>query len=279
MRLRVETEGGALRAIRETDRVITFLEDDTVPIESAPGSLAFDEGDGDVTYALLARPRLHALDLDERRVVGSVERGERFGRATTTVTFEHTYHDDFALRLVLDAVTGMPLEMAEAGRVLLEWLELETWDAVDDSLLRWDGDTRGVGWFAYVGAVDGELDEDADVPESVREEFRDNARRAAALSAGFDHSPLVARVPMEVRVDSFDPAHVAIDLEPELFVSIRGHAGRPDSEPEDAEVWTTSDGWTWTLSAPGLEDPELVRELRERVVAWRSGLGHTAERD
>lgn len=278
VRLRVETDRGELRAIREADRLLTFLEGSEAPIESGPGSLAFDAEDGDVSYSLLSRPRLRDLELDERRVVGTVERGQRFGRATAAVTLEHTYHEDFAVSLTLDAATGMPFTMVEAGRTLLEWLELEVLDVVDASLLRWEGETRSAGWFAYVGSAGGEIDDDADVPDLVREQFRENARRSSELAESFDRTPIVARVPMRPRVESFAPGHVTIDLESDLFVHIRGQETADlEDVAEATEVWTTSDGWTWTLNGSGLEDPELIAAVRDRVVVWRAGLGSVGD--
>ncbi|GAA3527165.1 hypothetical protein AFL01nite_03980 [Aeromicrobium flavum] len=273
-RLRVETDAGELRAVRAPDRVLTFLKGDELPIETGPGSLAFDDEDGDVSYSFLARPRLRQLELDERRVTGPVERGARFGRPTATVTLEHTYHDDFATTLVLDAVTGMPFSWVEAGSTILEWRELEVLDAVDESLLRWDGDTRSVGWFAYVGSSE-ELDEDEDedVPDEVREQLRENRRRSGELSSRFDHSPLLARVPMEVLIESSEPGHVAIDVQPETLVTVRGHAsGRRRDGEYATETWTTDDGWTWEVHAAGVVDPQLLPSLRERIAAWRASL-------
>src|SRR5690606_9510081 len=126
----------------------------------------------------------------------------------------------------------------------------------DEPLLRWEGETRSVGWFAYVAASDGEIDDDVDVPDAVREEFRENARRSSELAESFDRTPIVARVPMRPRVESFAPGHVTIDLESDLFVSVRGQETADLEDVDEAtDAWTTSDGWTWTLNGSGLEDP------------------------
>lgn len=267
-RLRVETPAGELRAIREPERLLTFSNRDEPPLESGSRSFAFADEDG--SYMVLARPKLRDLELDERAMEGSLERSERFGRPTVALALAHAYHDDFVLRMVLDAATGMPFEMVEDGVTVMAWTELEVLDEANEDLWRWDGETRSAGWFAYVGSS-GEAIDDGDIPDAAREELREGHRRSARLAEEFDRAPLVAQVPLDLEISSYAPGTVTIDLESRTFVTVRG-AREPD--PEDArgavDTWTTDDGWTWIVHAHGNEDPRLIASLRERISTWRA---------
>jgi len=157
-RMRIETLDGQLASIREADRVLTWVDGQELPIALPPQAYAFD--DEEAAWNLLRRMQHHELDLSERRVAGPVERGERFGRPTATVTLDHTYHEDSALTLVVDALNGMPYEVIEDGDRVLRWLEVEIVDAVDEDLLRWEGETSTAGWFAYTSDL--EVSDDSD---------------------------------------------------------------------------------------------------------------------
>ncbi|MBA4609297.1 hypothetical protein H1W00_12475 [Aeromicrobium sp. Marseille-Q0843] len=262
---RGETPEGRLQMICDGERLLSFSEGSDRPFSM--GAEAFGLHDEDAPWHRLARPSLRDLELSERRADGPVERGERFGRATVSVTLDHTYHDDFPLHLVLDAVTGMPFEMTEARSSVLRWTDLEVLDSIDEEQWRWDGSTGEARWFGYVG-VDDELV--GDVPPSVREQFREAALRGARLAEELNLPAMTAEVPLAVEVGSFEPGIVTIDLEGDAFVSVRGQASPdPEGHHRAQSQWTTADGWTWTLHASGVTDEQLFATLRDHVTAWR----------
>ncbi|SKB09983.1 hypothetical protein SAMN06295964_3014 [Aeromicrobium choanae] len=267
-RLRVETEDGDLCAIREPERLVTFSDDHELPVASGRGSFAFE--DEEAPWSPITRPRLDQLELDDRRADGPVESGERFGRPTLTVSLPHVRDDDLALTLVVDAVTGMPFEVVDAGETVMRWLEFEVLGEIDEALLRWDGETRYAGWFAYVGtsSADDGMDH---LPPELREQLLTRAQRSAEGERGLDLSPISTLVPLEFQVSWMDEGTVVIDLTEDFFVTVRGVKSMdPEDADEATDVWTTSDGWTWMVHATGVDDPDFLPTLRERISVWRA---------
>ena len=264
-RVRVETPEGRLQMICDGERLLSFSEGSDRPFSMS--AEAFGLHDEDAPWHRLARPSLRDLELSERRADGPVERGERFGRATASLTLDHTYHDDFPLHLVLDAVTGMPFEMTEARSSVLRWTDLEVLDSIDEEQWRWDGPTGEPRWFGYVGVGDELV---GDVPPSAREQFREGALRGERLAEELDLPHVTAEVPLTVEVRSFDPDVVMIDFEADASVGITGQASRdPEGHHTALRQWTTTDGWTWTLNASGVTDERLFATLRDHITAWR----------
>lgn len=247
-RMRVETLEGALRSIRERERLLTF--------EETP-------------WARVRRPRLDMLDLDDRRLDGDVQQGVRFGRRTATFTLP----GDMPLTLVLDAETGMPFEIAEEA-VDLSWRELEFVDSIDEELLTWTGDTRAAGWFAYVGMSEGEVVGGSHLPPGARDELREMFRRNADLARELDLPEMTGTVAFEAEVTYRGPDAAGIYLTADAHISVEGARDFDfEHDPVPDVVWTTADGWTWTVRHDGFDDPALLASLREQIEAWRAGRG------
>ncbi|MFO6453507.1 MULTISPECIES: hypothetical protein [unclassified Aeromicrobium] len=266
-RRRVESAEGELRSIREPERSLAFPVGGGVPVESTPGSLDYDEEDE--PWVLIRRPDLGELDLRERRLDGTVVRGQRFGRETATLTLPDPEDEELGLTYVLDAATGMPLEVLEDGYEVLRWLELEVVDAIDPRLLTWDGEVAASGWFAYVGVAvgpDGEVVSDGPVPDSLRRHLREEAHRNAELEEELALHNLSAEVPLEFSVDTSGPDVVSLSLSTRADLTVWGTA-RPEPEEMNESSWTTADGWTWTMT--GIDDPRLLATVRERITRWR----------
>lgn len=265
-RMRVETEHGVLRAVHDGHRVLTFDEGEDAPNVRDPRDVAY--ADEDAPWSFVLRPSLQDIDLDERRLDAAVTPGERFGRATASFTLAHQYHREFGLALVLDAATGMPFEVVEAGRPVVRWIELDVVDAIDDELFTWTGEVARSGR-PGPEVTDDDLDED--LPAQERHAVRRAEERAWSFEDELELPEILARTIMDVEVSSSDPGAITIMLEASPYVLIEGAAtpGRLVDEG-DVERWTTADGWTWTLYASELYDESLVVSLREHITAWRA---------
>lgn len=184
-RRRIETESGRLRSIGSEDEVLAWVGASELPL--ALGRRSFGFADGEAPWNRLRRLAFVDLDLQERRPAGPVVAGERFGRATAEVVLDHQYHEDFALRLVLDVATGMPFEVEEAGETVLRWIEFEVVDGVEEFLLRWDGEVLRGGWYALPPDGDGG-------PEDDEEDVFDDS--SESLMGGIEWSyPMILRRP------------------------------------------------------------------------------------
>lgn len=268
-RRRVETVEGELRSIREPERSLDFPVGGGVPVESGPG--AFDHDEEDEPWVLIRRPELGELDLRERRLDGTVVRGQRFGRETATFTLRDPEDEELGLTYVLDVTTGMPFEIVEDGEEILRWHELEVVDAIDPQLLRWDGEVTESGWFAYVGVAvgpDGEVVSDGPVPDSLRGHLRESARRGSEVRDSLAVNGLVAEVSFEFEDVDVVADTIWIGLAPRARVSVQG-AASPDDLDFEGTTWMTADGWTWTIHAEGVDDPGLESTVRERITRWR----------
>lgn len=203
----------------------------------------------------MLRPSLQDIDLDERRLDAAVGRGERFGRATASFTLAHRYDREFGLALVLDAVTGMPVEIVEADQPVVRWVELDVVDALDDELFTWRGEVARSGRPGRE-ATDDDLDKE--VPAHARQAVRRAEERAWSAEDELELPEIVAQTVMDVEVSSSDPGAITIMLEASPYVLIEGAAtpGRLVDEG-DVERWTTAEGWTWTLCASELHDESL----------------------
>lgn len=268
-RRRVESADGELRSIREPERSLDFPAGGGVPVESSPG--AFDHDEEDEPWVLIRRPDLRELDLRERRLDGSVVRGQRFGRETATFTLPDPEDEELGLTYVLDVATGMPLEIVEDGEEILRWDELEVVDAIDQGLLSWDGEVTESGWFAYVGvSSDGTVSSDRPIPEGARRQLAERARREAELREQLALHDLSAEVPLELEDADVDEemTSIWISLASRARVSVQG-AVSPEELDFEGPTWTTADGWTWAIHVEGVDDPSIERTVRERITRWR----------
>lgn len=268
-RRRVETVDGELRSIRTPERSLDFPVGGGVPVESSPG--AFDHDEEDEPWVLIRRPDLRELDLRERRLDGSVVRGQRFGRETATFTLPEREDEEIGLTYVLDVTTGMPLELVEDGEEVLRWHELEVVDAIDPQLLSWDGEVTESGWFAYVGVAldrDDEVVSGDPIPASLTRRLSERARRRVELRDSLGMGDLVVEAPLEFEDLDVEAESIWICLEPRARVSIQG-AVSPDDLGFEGPTWTTADGWTWAIHVEGVDDPSIERTVRERITRWR----------